>query len=884
MGRALALAGAAMATAAGTAHAQTGAVRVGDRILDPATFANITYEGTVNISSFQQDGLLTAAGYQYTAWYRADRRVTISRRKLPDGAWRSIELDALLQVSDSHNTISMAATPSDGRLHIALGTHGTAIRYIRSIPGITSRPGDVAWSSKSFEAVRSSLPGAWDAVGAWTYPMFETVGGHLMLTYRDGSTDNGRNVLARYNHDTAGTWTYLGQFSASTGNYTSPFGTSSSRYAYLHGFGANPLTGDIEISWSWRERTSAWCSASGLGNHDLGYARSPDGGLTWRNNAGLQIAATGGSDQISIDDPHVVVPIAINRGLINQEAQTFDNEGRVHVMTSQFNDADLAKLGGCHTSTYSQRAQYARPYHHWRAPDGTWHTTELPFYSGSAGRTKLLFDRADNAYLVLPDGRIAVATAATSWSDWRIVFAASDVDNIAELIVDRQRLQHDGVLSVAYQETSSNSTPSAFRVADFVLNDPTREPVPKATEPEAAPVPYEGSAPGDPQTVTATATSSQPGYPPALAVDGNASTFWVSGGTAEGQGPQPSRPEIVTLEYTSVQTVREVRVTPRTTAIGPRAFAIEARVDGAWRRLGDFTQGNTAQTFVVPLTRADAIRLVITAAYDQGRPPERARNVQISEVALVSSDKLAPVSSATAPAAGTVGTAIAVDWTASDAEPSWGLAQVELYVKGPHDTTFAKADTDSIPGASGRFMFVPARGVGRYELYTVAVDQAGHTEDAPSTADAMIDVGPRTLTQEGGVGGVVPPTLALTLSSPAAFGAFTPGVERTYEASTIATVTSTAGDASLSVADPSTVATGHLVNGMFALPRALTARAGSGGAFAPVTASTTLLDYRGPVSNDAVTVTFQQTIGTTDALRTGSYAKTLLFTLATSSP
>ena len=242
------------------------------------------------------------------------------------------------------------------------------------------------------------------------------------------------------------------------------------------------------------------------------------------------------------------------------------------------------------------------------------------------------------------------------------------------------------------------------------------------------------------------------------------------------------------------------------------------------------------------------------------------------------------MSSVTVPAAGTVGTAIAVDWTASDAEPSWGLAQVELYDEALHDTTFAKADTDSIPGASGRFMFVPARGVGRYEGDTVAVDQAGHTEDAPSMADAMIDAALRTLTQEGGVGGVVPPTLALTLSSPAAFGAFTPGVERTYEASTIATVTSTAGDASLSVADPSTVATGHLVNGMFALPRALTARAGSGGAFAPVTASTTLLDYRGPVSNDAVTVTFQQTIGTTDALRTGSYAKTLLFTLATSSP
>ena len=77
--------------------------------------------------------------------------------------------------------------------------------------------------------------------------------------------------------------------------------------------------------------TSAWCSPTGLGNHDLGYARSPDGGITWLNNDGVKIGETGTSDLISIDDPHVVVPIAINRGLINQETQAFDGEGRLHV-------------------------------------------------------------------------------------------------------------------------------------------------------------------------------------------------------------------------------------------------------------------------------------------------------------------------------------------------------------------------------------------------------------------------------------------------------------------------------------------------------------------------------------------------------------------------
>ena len=102
---------------------------------------------------------------------------------------------------------------------------------------------------------------------------------------------------------------------------------------------------------------------------------------------------------------------------------------------------------------------------------------------------------------------------------------------------------------------------------------------------------------------------------------------------------------------------------------------------------------------------------------------------------------------------------------------------------------------------------------------------------------------------------------------------------------------STAGDATLTVADPSSVATGHLVNGSFSLPQALQARAssaaGAGGAFAPVggsAAPTALLTYAGPVSNDAVAMTFQQAIASSDALRTGSYSKSLTFTLSTTTP
>jgi hypothetical protein len=137
------------------------------------------------------------------------------------------------------------------------------------------------------------------------------------------------------------------------------------------------------------------------------------------------------------------------------------------------------------------------------------------------------------------------------------------------------------------------------------------------------------------------------------------------------------------------------------------------------------------------------------------------------------------------------------------------------------------------------------------------------------------------------VGGTVPPTLSLSLGTPAGFGAFTPGVDRNYDASTTATVISTAGDATLSVTDPSSNATGRLLNGSFALSEPLQARANVN-AFAPLGATAgsplTLLTYDGPVSNDVVSIGFRQHIGAGQALRSGTYSKTLTFTLSTTNP
>ena len=81
------------------------------------------------------------------------------------------------------------------------------------------------------------------------------------------------------------------------------------------------------------------------------------------------------------------------------------------------------------------------------------------------------------------------------------------------------------------------------------------------------------------------------------------------------------------------------------------------------------------------------------------------------------------------------------------------------------------------------------------------------------------------------------------------------------------------------------------MNGTFALPSKLQVSASSLGGTAtaggPVGGSanpTSVLTYNAPKSNDIVTLSFKQTIGRTDALRTGSYSKSLTFTLSTTTP
>ncbi|WP_053227235.1 alpha-L-rhamnosidase [Solirubrobacter soli] len=168
--------------------------------------------------------------------------------------------------------------------------------------------------------------------------------------------------------------------------------------------------------------------------------------------------------------------------------------------------------------------------------------------------------------------------------------------------------------------------------------------------------------------------------------------------------------------------------------------------------------------------------------------------------------------------------------------------------------------------------------------------QPGVTYKGTTNGDAVYEVGSGSYrflaatvdatSVDTPVSGNVPATLALSLN-PASFGAFTPGLAKDYAATLTGVVTSTAGDATLTVHDPSATATGRLVNGSFALAQPLQIE---GKPVSGASNPTPLKSWAAPISNDPLTLAATQSIGANEALRTGSYAKTLTFTLSTTAP
>jgi hypothetical protein len=174
--------------------------------------------------------------------------------------------------------------------------------------------------------------------------------------------------------------------------------------------------------------------------------------------------------------------------------------------------------------------------------------------------------------------------------------------------------------------------------------------------------------------------------------------------------------------------------------------------------------------------------------------------------------------------------------------------------------------------------------LGAYSVEYRAVDRGGNAE-AIKTVTFWIN---RPTTVTGKVSSVVPSTLSLSVN-PLVLPAFVPGVTQLYTGTTTATVTSSWPNAALAVYDPdaNTTTNGRLMhsNGTFtARDLEVLNSAGTYQALGNATTQRTTATWTAPVATTSTTISMRQQINNTDVLSSGEYAKTLTFSLSTTTP
>jgi hypothetical protein len=257
---------------------------------------------SVNAVIFRKNSIASWKGMQFIAYYNQQKKVVLGKRKLGDKHWVIQQTQYQGDATDAHRSISLMVD-GDGYLHISWDHHGNALNYaVSTAPATLTLGAKVKMTGKKEDNV--------------TYPEFYTLaGGNLLFLYRDGSSGNGSLMMNRYNCKTK-TWVQLQD------GFIDGEGKRNA-YPQL----AVDARGVIHISWVWRE------SPDVASNHDLCYARSVDGGLTWEKSTGEKYSLP-----IKATTAEYAARIPQQSELINQTSMFADAEGRPFI-ASYWRDA-----------------------------------------------------------------------------------------------------------------------------------------------------------------------------------------------------------------------------------------------------------------------------------------------------------------------------------------------------------------------------------------------------------------------------------------------------------------------------------------------------------------------------------------------------------------
>lgn len=341
---------------------------------------------SVNAVIFRRNSVVSHGDEQFVAFYDEGANVVLAKRRLGSHEWQMHRTQYQGNVRDAHNAISIMVDGA-GFLHMAWDHHGDPLHYCRSVEPASLELTD-----------RQSMTGRHEQ--QVTYPEFYRLpDGDLLFLYRDGESGSGNLVL---NH-----------FDCKTQEWT------QRQHKLLDGQGVRNAywqmcvdsRGALHLSWVWRETYDV------ATNHDLCYAKSTDGGITWQRSDGARYELP-----ITADTAEYACRIPQGSELINSTSMAADAAGRPYI------------------ATYWRPQGTEIPQYHLVFHDGSdWHAMQVsrrttPFSLSGGGtkripisRPQLVVDEVDGAtraYLIFRDeergNRVSLAACDDlQQGDWR---------------------------------------------------------------------------------------------------------------------------------------------------------------------------------------------------------------------------------------------------------------------------------------------------------------------------------------------------------------------------------------------------------------------------------------------------------------------------------
>ncbi|GJJ14379.1 hypothetical protein Clacol_008643 [Clathrus columnatus] len=424
--------------------------------LDPPTVNRLNGE------SFQQDAIATFNGYQYSVFYGSTptatettpRHVSIARRTLTsdedEGPWEIITFSDYNQTDDDgHDIISFGICYLDGTIHMAFDQHDNNLNYRISKPGVATNPGNIVWSTELFEDIQVGiqkdlndfLPGLesinrTEHFESITYPRFLSLpSGDLLLEMRVGRSGLGDDWLYTYSGKD-GKWTDIGRYLEGVQNN-----------AYINGIDLD-TKGNLQVSWTYRDYVNdtgqdVAVEAGPNGpenNHDMDFGYSSDLGTTWKNTWGQTIGDLTTQSPILPNSPGITIfSIPKYGGILNQEAQTIDEENRIHVLNRE-------------NTTGTELW-----YHYWRSTQNDWKRKRGKVVAYKSNLIMILPDNAPNSTALT----LISSTAEGHFRDWRTILETDG--NGWEPVFDRYRLA-GGVLIMKVEEHDHNTEGASLQL------------------------------------------------------------------------------------------------------------------------------------------------------------------------------------------------------------------------------------------------------------------------------------------------------------------------------------------------------------------------------------------------------------------------------------